>query len=265
MGRKWSRVRTAVIAAAAAFTVLALLLGIYYGSQMGNQDSGITLPQTQSTVTAKPPSQLLEDPFLTVTRENVLDILRSLVRPIGYHQVLSATTYWSEGDLTVDVDLYGKNGVLKAKVHDGTHIKHFLSNGETLYLWYEQEKDEVFQTILAEGTTLEDLLGVPTYETVMRLPEESILEAGYLTLGEADGTPCIYIACGLKDSMYTDRYWIDVENQILYRADGQQGESQIYLLEQKSLEILPQGETELDDVFMLPDGSCPFEQQLKGT
>jgi len=265
MGKKRSNVRTAFIVITAALCVLALLLGIYYHSQTNGNDVSITLPQTQSAVGSKPQNQLPEDPFLTVTRDNVLDILRSLIRPSGYHQAFSATTHWSEGDITSTIDLYEKNGVTKAVIRENNRDKHLLSDGKTLYLWYEKSETEVFRTDLADGTTLEDILGIPTYETVLNLPAETVLEAGYLMLGDADGTPCIYVACQLNDTEYMDRYWIDVENQVLYRADAQHAERQIYLIQQENLEILPHGETERDAVFTLPDGSSPFDQQLKGT
>ena len=85
------------------------------------------------------------------------------------------------------------------------------------------------------GTTLEELLGIPTYETVLRMPEDAVLEASYLTLGDAEPTACIYLSCRLTPDGYTDRYWIDVKNQMLYRADAQFKDEQFYAVQQLSL------------------------------
>ena len=260
--RKDQQLRQALLAAAAAVCVAALLLVVYFFGAGRRSGGSITLPQDGAAETPERP----QDPqtaaqFLTVDRETILPLLRSLSRPACYYQALTATLYWDQSEAAKTVEVYRLGQVIKGIVRQGTETKYLLTDGQTLYVWYEGD-GTAFSTRLSSDTALDDLLGIPTYETVLQLPEDAVVEAGYVEMGETETCPCVYLACQVSEDGYTDRYWIDVESQMLYRADAQFADQQIYLVQQTAFTACTPGPETADWTFSLPDGTEPFLEAL---
>ncbi len=257
MKKKTNQLRTAVLVCVIAVCAVALLLVVYFHSIGNRTGEGITLPAEGMELPNTTPSDPVDtEIFLTITRENVLNVIRSLQRPSCYHQTFTATIYWEGDEAQRTVDLYCQGDIVKGVITEPNQTKHILSNGTDVYVWYEGETD-YFLTQLPETTTIDDILGLPTYETVLELPEDSILEASYVQLDGETPVSCIYIACQLQEDGYVDQYWVDVKNQTLYRANAKFGTEQIYEIQQTAVSVCASGEEVTWD-FRLPDGSELF-------
>ena len=101
--------------------------------------------------------------------------------------------------------------------------------------------------------SFDDLLGIPTYETLLALPESQILDAGFVTFEESQSYDCLYIA--VQEGEQEARYWVDVNAQLLYRADALEGDTPVYQLRQTSCQLLTPENTSLQEMFQLPDGT----------
>lgn len=262
MKKRSQSTRTALLVSVTALLVVALLLLVYFQAVRKKTSQGIVLPPDGSAVSPPlEPNEPDEKLFLTVDKDNVLQIIRSLTRPAYYHQSMTATLYWAEGQVEKTIDLYCRGTVVKAVIQEPGQTKSMLSDGQTVYVWYDGD-ETAFQTQLQPGATLEELLGIPTYETVLSLPEDAVIEASYLTLGDAEPTACIYLSCRLTPDGYTDRYWIDVKNQMLYRADAQFKDEQFYAVQQTAITVYSENDDTVTWDFKLPDGTEPFSKAL---
>ena len=243
---------SAGIVIAATLFVLALLLALVLLSIRGGQRNVIQLPEDLGAVDGELPLSDVEDPFLQLDTENVQMALGTLSRSTAYHQVLSVSTLWDQEVATQTVQLWRSGSCLRAQLSVGSDTKHLLTDGTTVWIWYGTD-GAVRSLTLDETVSFDDLLGIPTYETLLALPESQILDAGFVTFDESQPYDCLYIA--VQEGEQEARYWVDVNAQLLYRADALEGDTPVYQLRQTSCQLLTPENTSLQEMFQLPDGT----------
>lgn len=245
--------RSAGIVIAATLLVVCLLVAVVLISIRGGTRDGITLPEAGgSTETEQTPTSE-EDLFLEVDRENVQAVLETMERPAAYHQVLTVTNLWENGSAETTVELWCSGDLIRAQRTDDGQVENLLTDGNTVWIWYDGETTARALTP-EESVSFDDLTGIPTYETLSAIPVSAIREAGFVTLDPSAGLNCLYLA--VVDGEYEDRYWVDVSNQLLCRADTLLDGTQTYQLRQVSCQALSQEDTALRNVFQLPDGTA---------
>lgn len=243
---------SAGIVIAATLFVLALLLALVLLSIRGGQRNVIQLPEDLGAVDGELPLSDVEEPFLQLDTENVQMALGTLSRSTAYHQVLSVSTLWDQEVATQTVQLWRSGSCLRAQLSVGSDTKHLLTDGTTVWIWYGTD-GAVRSLTLDETVSFDDLLGIPTYETLLALPESQILDAGFVTFDESQSYDCLYIA--VQEGEQEARYWVDVNAQLLYRADALEGDTPVYQLRQTSCQLLTPENTSLQEMFQLPDGT----------
>ena len=256
MENRNGNLRTLILMIAAAlFVVAAIALAAFLGSrESGHQ--GIVLPpdgwqQPGSSEHAT------DEGFVAVTPENAPQLVEALQRPVYYHQTLQQKTV-SNGSSEVQMtEIWSCDDVLKIVQTAGGQTKHILTDGETAYLWYRDESWRVETVSLPDGVTPDDLSGVLTYETIVTMDEDEILEAAYVPLTTQENAPCLYVA-EENDAGIETRYWVDLASGLLTQAECLLEEKTVYTLEQTGLSILQQDDESLRQQMCLPDGTDPF-------
>ena len=246
--------KTALIVAAAALVVIGVLLAAFLMTVRGSTRDGITLPGPLPS--ADPPTAQFsaDDLFASVDRKNVQNVLAVLTRPEAYYQALSVSTLWSGGESSKTVELWRNGELQRAKLTDSSSVQYLLSNGSEVWIWYEG--DETARQLRPDASvSFDDLLGIPTYEMLLELPEQEIREAGFVTLDDLDGASCLYLSTVSGDDAQEDRYWVDVNTQLLCKADTFSGNSQVYQLRQTEWSALSADDESLQNLFQLPNGT----------
>lgn len=248
--------RRAIIVTAAVLAVTALLLVLFLGSSGKQAHASITLPDVPVTAAEEaPPAGPEQNLFAEITRENVQDVLRSLIRPSSYHQKLAVLRYADGSSRQQQADIWRSGELLRADVSDENGVKSILTDGKTLYIWYDG--DETALSMPLRGTiSADELIGIPTYETILSLDPAQIDSSEFVTLEDQADLACILVS--FTDSGCTQYYWVDVASGLLRRQTMLISDAPVYTMQQIQLDILIDGDETLGGAFCLPDGSEPF-------
>ncbi len=249
MEQKRARRRTAVFVTAAGLLALTGLLAAVLLTIRGGTRSTIVLPEPALPAAPEQETELVEPLFLEVDRTNIQKILATMRRPTAYHQSLTVTAVWPGGSSSSNVELYRSGDLFRAEVTGGGAGRTLLTNGETVWLWYA-DGGAVRALEPEADVRFDDLIGIPTYETVAAIAPDKIEEAGFVTL---EGASCLYVST--RDGAYEERYWVDASTQLLCRADALENEQLTYQLRQTLQEVLSEDDAALEGLFQLPDGT----------
>lgn len=254
--KKRPGVRSAGIVLAATLLVVCLLVAAVLISIRGGTRDGITLPENTGTGEPEKTPSAEEDLFLEVDRENVQAVLATMARPSAYHQELTVTNLWDNGSAETKVELWCSGSLIRAQRTGNGQVENLLTDGATVWIWYDGDT-KARALSPEESVSFDDLVGIPTYETLSSIPVSAILEAGFVTLDQGDGLNCLYLS--VTDGTYEDRYWVDTGNQLICRADTLLDDVQTYQLRQVSCQTLSPEDTALQNAFRLPDGTAVTE------
>lgn len=246
--------KTAAIVGIAALAVITVLIVVFLNSVEKSKHEGITLPESSSVDTPsedKVPAEP-EHVFATISRENVQKILTSLSRPDFYHQTFKLTTCADDLLREQTAELWVANEKMLVRTVDAFESKTYLTDGQTLYIWYG-DSDSVTQIALNEETQPEELTGIPTYRSILSLSAAQIQDAEYLTLPDMDELPCVFVQSDQAHDQHC--YWVSLDSGLLYRYTAMADSNVYYTVQQTALELLMDGDEALDGIFLLPDGS----------
>ena len=254
---KHNREKSGVILLSCLVIVAVIgMLILLYVTTRPDPSSTIILPEPEEQTTLQPPPPMSEeDTFLQVTTENVQQIVAGLARPGSYHQICSVTVMSGDIAHTNQVELWVNGPLLRAVITGPGQTKHVLTDRVNAYVWYEED-DTPIRLNLSENISTDDLLGLPTYETLLQTDSGSITDAEYLML-ETTSSRCIYV-CAEAGPDVTERYWIDLDTGLLAKSDVLEHSQQVYLVQQDMLELLASQDEVFQTWFQLPDGTMPF-------
>ena len=253
MKRKPGSVKTAGVVIAATLLVVCVLVAAFLASTRSGTRDTITLPEAGTAPSPGSDQEVESEIFLEVDRENIRQVLDAMGRPEAYHQVLTVSKFWDSDSSRQTVEFWQSGERVRARIQDDSRTKHLLTDGQQLWVWYEGET--AARQLALDGTiTLDDLTGIPTYETLVALEPSEIAEAGFVTLDEMEGLNCLYLRS--VDGEQADRYWVDANTQLLCRADSQADGALVYQLEQTACEVFTPGDATLESMFTLPDGTA---------
>lgn len=242
--------------------VLAILLVFFLGTRSGKGNETIVLPDPPQEVAA--PEETEETPvddFVQVSTENVRAILENMSRPSSYHQIYTVTVGADETQAVHVVELWVNGDLLHAEISDGLQTKSVITDGSSAYLWYEGDEQALFLP-LEETVAAEDLLGLISYDYLLSLTPEQIIDADYLVLEDPQQIQCLYV-CSQDAESVASRCWIDLETGLLYKADILEMSKQVYTLWQNSFELLAEEDEAFHDRFRLPDGTVAFSTETE--
>lgn len=239
-----------------ALLVVVMLLLAWGGRR---QSQGIVLPESQGDsagVGEEGGESRLNT--ITITPETVRPAISTLSRPASYSRSQTVEIFWSGGSGQSASQIYVSGGRTRLDIQqaDGS-VRHMLleteANGGTLAgVWYDDETD---WRVMRSPYLNADLAGrMLTYETVRDLQVETIVMADYR---EKDGVNCVYVETEEDGDGYAERYWVSVDNGLLYMAERLWNGEAIYRFTAGTPEIAAQEES----LFLLPDGGLLSEAE----
>lgn len=211
-----------------------------------------TLPEPaagSASGTPGPNDKILEN--VTVGVDNVQAVIETLRRPESYSRTITVENFFADGGSAGYVITAAVRGRDTAMKIDGSGFrKNVILAGGTLYIWYDGDKD--YYTGPAEDLGTEPGLSdefqmVPTYETILALEKDSILDAGFTDFG---GENCIYVKYVSGSLGYVTIGYISVKSGLLIGAEQFDGSSRVYSMTASDFVAdEPDGAA-----FTLPDG-----------
>lgn len=230
------------------FVALAVVIVALMLSRSLRRTAHITLPEPGGGADVSAGSAGTADGLLTlveITPETVQAAIASLERPERYRRTVTVEQFWKGGSGRYDtaVTVSGAWSRMDRTMPDG-QVRHSLTDGRETYIWYNEE--EAVFTAPAGGITADDEQSIPTYEDILELPPEAIVEADYRMLLNVS---CVYVETAEDPAGYALRYWVSVNSGLLVAAEKLLNGETVYRMG------APDGEeTDLPEL-VLPDGS----------
>lgn len=244
--RKLNWVTWAVLALATAFVALML-------SSSLSRAAHITLPSSDAPRDPNAGDGGASSGALTVveiTPDTVQAAIASLSRPESYSRSVRVEYFWSGGS--------GRQELYVTVRQPWTRIDRTLGSGQTrvsvtdgevTYIWYGYDSAAPVAVLPAGDISADDEQSVPTYEDILDLPPETLVQADYRAL---EGLNCIYVETEPDEAGYALRYWVSVDSGLLVQAEKLLGEELVYRMSALQLELEEAGAAK----FVLPDGTA---------
>ena len=233
--------------------VMALVIAVMFGNNL-RRPPQVVLPDTSAT--GDQSDQAEDDAgtlsLVQVTPETVQTAIATLSRPEQYRRTITIEQFWDGGSGTYEVSVlvYGPWTRTDRTLSDG-QVRHTITDGETTYIWYGAES-AVFSAPAGE-ITADDEQSIPTYETILDLPMETIAAADYRS---TSGINCIYVETAEDDLGYVQRYWVSVDTGLLVASERLQDGETIYRMASLTADL----STPSTDRFILPDGTVLLDE-----
>lgn len=243
---------------AAALIIIAFLfvVAVFLLTQK-NQSSFITLPEQQQEVSDSSSATGTEHKdFLQVTVENVLSVVETLQRPESYVQKI-VVFYDDATTPAKTVNLVSNRGKCRADSDTVSGTSTVVSDGKTVWMWHSDDMSPA-KIDADSSVSMDDLIGIPTYESVLSEEPLTITDADYIVLPET-ADQCIYVTCQ-KENVLTE-YWIGIESGLLLQASVSVDGIQIYNSYQESLEIVSPEDDSVQKSFVFPNGDPIFSEE----
>jgi len=233
--------------------LIAAMIGILLFIQYrGHDEDLVKLPATAAP--AERPGEQTPDALdrVEVDRDTIQAVVSSLSRPAVYNRVVSIVNYWQGGEAAYEIRIYVDGDItsIRTKPSAGAE-KRIIITSDMLYIWYINERSYYAGTIDSSGDglrTSDEWQMLVTYEDILELDKNDIIDAGYV---EYDGHDCIYAVYLSPLLRYTRTYYISRELGLVIAAE-EHDESGELVYSMKAGECIV-GESD-QSVFILPDG-----------
>ena len=160
---------------------------------------------------------------VAVTPETVQSIVATLSRPDSYYRELTVDTLWNGGSHSTSVQFWQDGGWSHTRqVLPSGAVRHDITGDETTYYWYEGS--ESYRSVPADQYSADLTQHIPTYEDVLDLDTDTIVQAGY---ERRDVWPCVYLQVQVSDTV-VERYWISTDTGLLVSAEREQSGQLVY-------------------------------------
>lgn len=237
---------------AVIFLIFTALLISFGRSLFRLETPDVVLPDVNAPVSDEAPgssgSNTGSSQTVSVTPKTVQNVIATLERSDSFYREMTLEQFWSTGSSRTTVQVWTDQ--------DWTHTRQLMPNGlsrhdmvgpDTAYLWYDGSSR--YESLPADLYSTDLAQRLPTYETVLSLPQDSITDAGYEVL---DSSPCIYTKVSDPQRDRSQCFWVSVDSGLLVRAELWQGDTLLY----RSSALTPvQSPCPEDALFSLPDGT----------
>lgn len=232
------------------FLVLLCVISVIFTSIRSAQlraDAIPTLPNVISPSTGNTPaSDTFDYNKVTITPENVIQIIAQLARPTHYYyevhsELFSETSsikyrhkVWNQAQLQRIDTLYA----------NGTAKLHTIYSHDTVYTW-EPQSGSYHASGLGDISADESQM-LMSYEDVLQLTPQEILSVGFVTY---ENQGCIHLIAQLSDIQV--EYWISAEHGLLLAGQAKENDFVFYTAKVTGINLSEQDST----LFRLPDGT----------
>lgn len=187
-------------------------------------------------------------PRVEVTVDTVQGVISALQRTDSYYRELTVELFWTEGSSASTVYVWQDGDWTKTQrtVPTGL-VRHDLVGPELAYYWYGNDRS--WLSAPADDVSADLAQQIPTYETVLALDPDAILDARYEIRSQI---PCIFVEADGALPGHLQRFWISVDSGLLVAAEMEQDGYLSYRLSAWNTVQTPCPTTA---VFTLPDGT----------
>ena len=237
---------------------IAAVIGVMlFASFLRRDTDAVLLPELQ---TSPEPSGESEPDALNrveVTRETVQAVVSELSRPDTYSRDVAIETFWADGHVKHDIGISVTNGTtsLRIALPDGVE-KRIIVSPDALYIWYRGDRTPYTGAAgsLGDGhRAADEWQMLVTYEDLLLLDQDDIIEAGYTEFG---GEDCIYAEYRSPLLGYTKKYYVSIELGLVTGAEEyDENGNLVYLMSAGNCVV---GESD-PAAFTLPDGTVLVE------
>ena len=206
-----SIVGAALIAAAIALMLLT--------SFLGRDSDAAQLPDTPAS--SEGPKGTAPDTLdlVEVTPDTVQAVVSALARPEAYSRDLVVESLWEGGSATFDIAVSVSGGVTSlSAVPPIGPTKRIVVTPDMLYIWYNGDRVPFIGDIRSTGEghrTADEWQMLVTYEDILVLDRNDIVDAGYTVFG---GEDCVYAVYSSPLLGNTRTYYISSELGLVVAA-----------------------------------------------
>lgn len=182
-----------------------------------------------------------------VNRETVQSALSILKRADSFSRTYKIKTYWDGGESESDFSLWKKGNNIRMSYSEQNTVKNILIIENDLYIWYD-DSSSVLHSKLSENNLSKEIdmfSRLVTYEDVLSVPVENILDAGYFEKNEQQ---CIFVEYKSIDQNYVNQIYVSVDSGLLVSSSRYYGEKLANTMESVSTEL----STPPNDFFAAP-------------
>lgn len=181
---------------------------------------------------------------ITVTADTVQAVISVLSRADSYSRTVTIEKFWSGGSNTRTVDVQVRASSARFTIQDGLNIKNILISDGKLWIWYN-DSDKVFCGA-ASGRDADEYQALVTYEDILSLSSDRILDAGYT---ELDGEICIWCKAVVGAFDYETDFYVSAKTGLLMACEKYDGDKLLYRMSSTKPDITTPDES----VFLPPE------------
>jgi hypothetical protein len=185
---------------------------------------------------------------IEVTPRTLKAVLGTLVRTESYSRTYTVTDYANGGQKKeTALGLWQKGGSVRLSITEGSAVRNILVRDGSLYIWYNGYTG-VFKSALPEDALRREIdrfTRLVTYEDILELPQEDILDAGY---ADVDGQPCIFAEYRSGQLDYVTRINIAVGSGLVVSIEKYDGDTLLFTMASGPTDL----STPPDSVFDIP-------------
>jgi len=234
-----------VIIGIIAAIFIAVLAFIIITSGQNVSSHTISLPSPASDDGSSPENDGIDR--IEVKPETVKVVLGTLTRTESFSRSYTLTSVWDGGQSESTLNYWQSGENIRLSISKNNTVRNILVRGSELYVWYDGYSG-VFKSTLSEssvGSEVDRFAGLITYEDIMDVPDEDILEASYVN---QSGTPCIYVEYKGGSFDYVNQLYISVSTGLLVSASTYDGDTLVSSLISASTDL----STPSDSIFSIP-------------
>jgi hypothetical protein len=245
------------ITIAGILLIITLVIVMLIPPYLGRTDEIITLPEPAHT--PNEPNEQNGHVFnaldmVEITPETVQAvILYTLTRPEIYSRNVQIRTYWEDGDITYNIHtaVSGALTAIRSQPSVGNEKRIIITN-EHIYIWYRGDTVPFISNVLTPDDwirTADEWRMLITYEDVINLNPDDIIDAGHIVYGDED---CIYVIYLSPLFGYMRTYYVSIYSGLVIAAEERDSNGRlVYLMTARAADI---GEVDIG-MFTLPDST----------
>lgn len=242
--------RTAPIVISIVLLVMVLLFVLFRVLFRDDPNQSITLPEAVSAVSEEddPPSEPQRELFVTVTPDNLAELLATLNKPEAYYQQLTLVWTGRETVRTETVRQWKKGQQTRVVVTGGRDEaeKNYLFDGQSLWLWYTGDPEALI--VSQPAVEVEDLCAMPSVTVFMQTWSEHLSQVSYETSDSGEAG----IFCQAQDDAGVERIWISLDNGLPMLDQREDESGQYYEAIQQDYRVLTPADEAYQNAFVLP-------------
>ena len=233
---------------------IALVFTVFFLWMQSQQEiKEFTLPpvsQTPPLPDDTGPDTADEGNRVKVDKSTVRAVVQSLSRPKVYSRDIVIESFWDGGSVVYNIKTSFSENASAFEITGGGETQRIIVTEDTCYVWYQGDHEPYTARRGDEdeyNKYLDKFQMLITYEDIVELPIESLLEADYTTF---EDELCIYVKYSAGSFGYVTSCYVSTKNGLLIAAEEYDGDTLIY-----KMTSLPCGEGEVNEkLFVLPNG-----------